>query len=166
MSCRHRAYTKGETVTDWFARPVLHVTDVEASLRFYVNRLGFTSPWQLRRKRQSACRTGRSAGLRAYPGRHVAGEDWQRAVVHFPECRAGEAQAELPRWTRCARNSRPRAFRSRRVRGATGFWSSMIPTAISSSSTIRPRMHPARLQGTNHNRPAARRRDVGGPRRA
>jgi catechol 2,3-dioxygenase-like lactoylglutathione lyase family enzyme len=31
--------------TDWFARPVLHVTDVEASLRFYVNRLGFTSPW-------------------------------------------------------------------------------------------------------------------------
>jgi catechol 2,3-dioxygenase-like lactoylglutathione lyase family enzyme len=32
-------------VTDWFARPVLHVTDVEASLRFYVSRLGFTSPW-------------------------------------------------------------------------------------------------------------------------
>jgi hypothetical protein len=30
---------------DWFARPVLHVTDVEASLRFYVDRLGFTSPW-------------------------------------------------------------------------------------------------------------------------
>jgi catechol 2,3-dioxygenase-like lactoylglutathione lyase family enzyme len=32
-------------MTDWFARPVLHVTDVEASLRFYVNRLGFSSPW-------------------------------------------------------------------------------------------------------------------------
>jgi catechol 2,3-dioxygenase-like lactoylglutathione lyase family enzyme len=32
-------------MTDWFARPVLHVTDVEASLRFYVDRLGFTSPW-------------------------------------------------------------------------------------------------------------------------
>ena len=32
-------------MTDWFARPVLHVADVEASLRFYVNRLGFTSPW-------------------------------------------------------------------------------------------------------------------------
>ena len=31
-------------MTDWFARPVLHVADVEASLRFYVNRLGFTSP--------------------------------------------------------------------------------------------------------------------------
>jgi catechol 2,3-dioxygenase-like lactoylglutathione lyase family enzyme len=33
-------------VTDWFARPVLHVTDVDASLRFYVNQLGFTSPWR------------------------------------------------------------------------------------------------------------------------
>ena len=33
-------------MTDWFARPVLHVTDVEVSLRFYVNRLGFTSPWR------------------------------------------------------------------------------------------------------------------------
>ena len=33
-------------MTDWFARPVLHVADVEASLRFYINRLGFTSPWR------------------------------------------------------------------------------------------------------------------------
>jgi len=32
-------------MTDWFARPVLHVADVEASLRFYMDRLGFTSPW-------------------------------------------------------------------------------------------------------------------------
>src|SRR5438067_7054719 len=31
-------------------------------------------------------------GLRAYPGRHVAGEDWQRADVHFPERRAGNAR--------------------------------------------------------------------------
>jgi catechol 2,3-dioxygenase-like lactoylglutathione lyase family enzyme len=31
--------------TDWFARPVLHVADVAASLRFYIDRLGFTSPW-------------------------------------------------------------------------------------------------------------------------
>jgi catechol 2,3-dioxygenase-like lactoylglutathione lyase family enzyme len=33
-------------MTDWFARPVLHVKDVDASLRFYVNQLGFTSPWR------------------------------------------------------------------------------------------------------------------------
>jgi uncharacterized glyoxalase superfamily protein PhnB len=32
--------------TDWFARPVLHVKNVEASLRFYIDRLGFTSPWR------------------------------------------------------------------------------------------------------------------------
>ena len=33
-------------MTDWFARPVLNVSDVEASLRFYVDRLGFTCPWR------------------------------------------------------------------------------------------------------------------------
>jgi catechol 2,3-dioxygenase-like lactoylglutathione lyase family enzyme len=33
-------------MTDWFARPILHVTDVDASLRFYVDQLGFTSPWR------------------------------------------------------------------------------------------------------------------------
>jgi len=33
-------------MTDWFARPILNVTDVEASLRFYVDQLGFTSPWR------------------------------------------------------------------------------------------------------------------------
>lgn len=33
-------------MTDWFARPVLHVKDVEVSLRFYIDRLGFTSPWR------------------------------------------------------------------------------------------------------------------------
>src|SRR5579872_7371232 len=33
-------------MADWFARPVLHVHSVEESLRFYVDRLGFTSPWR------------------------------------------------------------------------------------------------------------------------
>lgn len=33
-------------MTEWFTRPVLHVADVEASLRFYVDKLGFLSPWQ------------------------------------------------------------------------------------------------------------------------
>jgi len=33
-------------MTEWFARPVLHVRDVDASLIFYVNVLGFTSPWR------------------------------------------------------------------------------------------------------------------------
>ena len=33
-------------MTDWFARPVLHVTDVDASIRFYVDRLGFSISWR------------------------------------------------------------------------------------------------------------------------
>jgi catechol 2,3-dioxygenase-like lactoylglutathione lyase family enzyme len=33
-------------MTDWFARPVLHVSSIEASLRFYVDRLGFTAAWR------------------------------------------------------------------------------------------------------------------------
>jgi catechol 2,3-dioxygenase-like lactoylglutathione lyase family enzyme len=33
-------------MTEWFARPVLHVSSVEASLRFYVDRLGFIVPWR------------------------------------------------------------------------------------------------------------------------
>ena len=35
-----------QAMTDWFARPVLHVRDVDASLRFYMDRLGFTCPWR------------------------------------------------------------------------------------------------------------------------
>jgi catechol 2,3-dioxygenase-like lactoylglutathione lyase family enzyme len=33
-------------MTSWFARPVLHVTDVEASIRFFTDRLGFSVPWR------------------------------------------------------------------------------------------------------------------------
>jgi len=33
-------------MTEWFARPVLHVSNVETSLRFYVDRLGFSVPWR------------------------------------------------------------------------------------------------------------------------
>ena len=33
-------------MTDWFARPVLHVSDVEASLRYYTGILGFTTAWR------------------------------------------------------------------------------------------------------------------------
>ena len=33
-------------MAEWFARPVLHVSNVEASLRFYVDQLGFTVSWR------------------------------------------------------------------------------------------------------------------------
>ena len=31
---------------DWFARPVLFVTDVDRSIDFYVNQLGFAKSWR------------------------------------------------------------------------------------------------------------------------
>src|SRR6266852_8246159 len=34
-------------MADLFARPVLHVTDVDASARFYMDRLGFSIPWRV-----------------------------------------------------------------------------------------------------------------------
>jgi catechol 2,3-dioxygenase-like lactoylglutathione lyase family enzyme len=33
-------------MTEWFAHPILHVQNVEASLRFYEELLGFTCPWR------------------------------------------------------------------------------------------------------------------------
>jgi catechol 2,3-dioxygenase-like lactoylglutathione lyase family enzyme len=33
-------------MTEWFARPILHVRDVDASLHFFENTLGFTIPWR------------------------------------------------------------------------------------------------------------------------
>jgi catechol 2,3-dioxygenase-like lactoylglutathione lyase family enzyme len=35
---------------DWFARPVLFVADVDRTLDFYVNRLGFTQSWRYEEK--------------------------------------------------------------------------------------------------------------------
>jgi hypothetical protein len=97
-------------MTDWFARPVLHVTDVEASLRFYVDRLGFTSPWRHEED-------GRA---------HVAQVDRQGCALILADT-----------WPEKIGKGR-----SRKVRGATGCWWSMIPTAISSSSTTRARLTP------------------------
>ena len=33
-------------MADWFARPVLFVADVDRSIDFYVNQLGFTKSWR------------------------------------------------------------------------------------------------------------------------
>jgi catechol 2,3-dioxygenase-like lactoylglutathione lyase family enzyme len=38
---------RNNTVTEeWYARPVLFVADVDRTLDFYVNRLGFTQSWR------------------------------------------------------------------------------------------------------------------------
>ncbi len=33
-------------MAEWFARAIVQVADAEAALRFYVDKLGFTSPWK------------------------------------------------------------------------------------------------------------------------
>jgi catechol 2,3-dioxygenase-like lactoylglutathione lyase family enzyme len=33
-------------MTDWYARPVLHVADVQRSIDFYRDKLGFTEAWR------------------------------------------------------------------------------------------------------------------------
>src|SRR6202011_5444716 len=145
-------------MTDWFARPVLHVTDVEASLLFYVNRLGFTSPWRYDEDgRAHVARVDRQGCAL------ILADTWPEKIgkgLMFISLNVGPETREAAVAALDARNSRPRAFRSRRVRGATGSWWSMIPTAISSSSTIRTRLHPARLLEKKRNRPASPRRDA------
>jgi catechol 2,3-dioxygenase-like lactoylglutathione lyase family enzyme len=47
LSPRTRRRSSIDAVIEWFARPVLHVSSVEASLRFYVERLGFTVSWRV-----------------------------------------------------------------------------------------------------------------------
>lgn len=44
-------------MADWFARPVLHVADIEASLRFYLDGLGFTSPFSAEFRFRQRCET-------------------------------------------------------------------------------------------------------------
>jgi hypothetical protein len=33
-------------MTDWFARPIFSVTDIQTSFRFYMDQLGLTNPWR------------------------------------------------------------------------------------------------------------------------
>src|ERR1700732_3778017 len=92
-------------MTDWFARPVLHVTDVEASLRFYVNRLGFTSPWRYDEDGRAHVAQVDRQGC-ALILADTAGEDWQGSDVHFTERRAGDARGRDRRVGRAARGTR------------------------------------------------------------
>ena len=41
-------------MVEWFARPVLHVSNVDASIRFYVDRLGFTLEWRFEEAGQAS----------------------------------------------------------------------------------------------------------------
>ena len=43
----YRARGSIDAMTKWFDRPVLHVSSVDASLRFYVDWFGFSVPWRV-----------------------------------------------------------------------------------------------------------------------
>src|SRR6187549_1171871 len=124
-------------MADWFARPVLHVASVEASLRFYVDRLGFTVAWRFEEAgRVFVAQVDRgSCAL-------IFSDQWPEKVgkgLMFISLNV-EPEPTTPRWrrsTRCAPNSKPAALRSRMVAGATGCWWSRISTATSFSSTTR-----------------------------
>lgn len=69
---------------EWFAHPVLHVKDVDASLRFYVNQLGFTSSWRYDeegRARVAQVDRQSCALLLAY---NLAPEKIDKAVMFIP----------------------------------------------------------------------------------
>jgi catechol 2,3-dioxygenase-like lactoylglutathione lyase family enzyme len=124
-------------MTDWFARPVLHVTDVEASLLFYVNRLGFTSPWRYDEDGRAHVAQVDRQGCAL-----ILADTWPEKIgkgLMFislnVEPETGEAAVAALDALRAELEAK--GVRSRRVRGATGSWWSMIATAISSSSTIR-----------------------------
>lgn len=131
-------------MTEWFARPILSVADVEASLRFYIDRLGFTSPWQYDENGKVCVAQVDRQGCKI-----ILADNWPEKIgkgTLFISLNVSRRRAKQqpPRWTNCAQSWSPGAFRSKRVSGATGSWSSTIPRAISSSSTIRPRLNPAR----------------------
>ena len=126
-----------DAMTEWFARPVLHVSSVEASLRFYVDRLGFTVPWRYEEdgRRVSPRSTAQSCAL-------ILSDQWPEKAgkglmfislnvepeTHEAEVAAVDAlRAELE----------ARGVRSRTAAGATGCWWSRISTATSFSSPIR-----------------------------
>jgi hypothetical protein len=136
----------------------LHVTDVDASIRFYVDRLGFSNPWRFEEDGKTFVAQVERQGCAL-----ILSSQWPEKVgkgLMFISLNVEPETHEAARSRlsmRCGQNSKPRALRSRTAGGATGSWWSMIPTAISSSSTIRTRLHPARLLEMKRNRPPRQR---------
>jgi hypothetical protein len=67
-------------MTAWFAHPVVPVADVVACSAFTL-RTRFHQPLALQRGRESARRTGGTAGLLAHSGGHMAREGRQGLIL-------------------------------------------------------------------------------------
>ena len=101
-------------MADWFARPVLHVSNVEASLGFYVDRLGFTIPWRVEwaghvhiaeLDRQSDHREQRRADHQSEAGQHDVGGAFGEAAptgevrLFHVQQREADIRADMHAWT-------------------------------------------------------------------
>ena len=143
-------------MTDWFARAVLHVRDVEASLLFYVNRLGFTNPWRYDEDGRAHVAQVDRQGCAL-----ILADTWPEKIgkgLMFISLNAGP-EAQVAALDALRAEFEAKGVSVKEGRGATACWWSMILTAISSSSTIRPRPHPARLPEMKRNRSASPGRD-------
>ncbi len=68
-------------MTEWFARPILHVKDVDASLDFYGNMLGFTSPWRYDEDGRARVAQVDRQGCALIPANNLAPEKIGKAVM-------------------------------------------------------------------------------------
>ena len=126
-------------MTGWFARPVLHVSDVEASLRFYVDRLGFTCPWRYDEDGVAQVDRQGCALILADTWPEKVGKGLMFISLNVEPASRENAVAALDA---LRAELEAKGVPVGRVLGATGSWWSMIQTVISSSSTIRARLHP------------------------
>jgi len=99
-------------MADWFARPILHVKDVDASLRFYESLLGFTSPWRYDEEGRARVAQVDRKGCALILANNLAQEKIGKAVM-FISLNADPAhpRTQSPRWMRYAQNLRRKAFR-------------------------------------------------------
>jgi len=133
-------------MTGWFARPVLHVSDVEASLRFYVDRLGFTCPWRYDEDGVSQVDRQGCALILADTWPDKVGKGLMFISLNVEPASRENAVAALDV---LRAELEAKGVPVREGSWATGSWWSMIQTVISSSSTIRARLHPD-VTSTSH----------------
>ena len=129
-------------MTDWFARAVLNVTDVEASIRFYVDRLGFTSPWRYEEDGRACLAQVERQGCAL-----ILADTWPEKIgkgLMFISLNV-EPEAQVAALDALRAELEAKGVPVKEGSWGYGSWSSMIPTAINSSSTIRTRLHRARL---------------------
>jgi catechol 2,3-dioxygenase-like lactoylglutathione lyase family enzyme len=141
-------------MTDWFARPVLLVNDVEASLRFYVNQLGFTSPWRYDEDGRAHVAQVDRQGCAL-----ILADTWPEKIGKGLMFISLNVETETRKAAVAALDALRAELEAKGVPVKEGSWGYRllvvdVPTAISSSSTIRARLYPARSLEMKRNRPA------------